>query len=219
MNLCHRGRDGGHYGRQMKLSGKESKCLHCNEIFHAFCNNEGRQKYCGKEACRKESKQASQQRWTRKPENLKYFSGADEVKRVQEWRKAHPDYWRSKKKEALPLQDICHPEQPVEQEVIIKEVTFSPKAPLQDLAREVLLMKDPLVVGLISHLMACTLQGDIAQIMGRLVNKGRDILDQPSRTLTKGNLVYDDQKAAVDTRASTPDSSPFQLDRPPARSP
>jgi len=64
----------------------------------------------------------------------------------------------------LPLQDIgpaqaqdtC-PAQPIEQEAVIKEASFSPKEALQDLAI-VCHMKDPLIVGLIAHLMACTLQ-------------------------------------------------------------
>jgi hypothetical protein len=203
----------------MKSLGNVSKCLHCNEEFHADSRNLGRQKYCGKEACRKASKRASQQRWLLKPENRNHFGGEENVKRVQDWRKEHPGYWnRSKKKAVLPLQDAC-PIQPVEQEPVTKEVSLAPKEPLQDISLEARIMKHPLVVGLISHLMACTLQGDIAQIIRRLVVKGRDILDQPSRTLTKGNLVYDDQKKTVDPRASSPDSAPFQLDRPPAHSP
>ena len=56
-------------------------------------------------------------------------------------------------------------------------------------------MKHPMMVGLISHMTDSTLQGDIAKTMQCLVVKGGDILDQPSRTLTKGNLIYNDQKA------------------------
>ena len=194
-------------------------CLHCNEKFDADWRNVERQKYCGKAVCRKASKRASQQRWLQKPENRSYFRDEGNVKRVQDWRKEHPGYWKGcKPKVVLPLQDACLV-QPVAPEPVPKEISFPQKEPLQDVSREAWIMKHPLVVGLISHLMASTLQGDIAQIIRRLVGKGRDILDQPSRTLTKGNLVYDDQKEGADTRASSPDSSPFQLDRPPARSP
>jgi len=203
----------------MKSSGKVSKCLQCNEEFHADFRNRERQKYCGKEVCRKASKRASQERWLQKPENRKHFREKDNVKRVQDWRKENPGYWkRCKKKAALPLQDAC-PAQPIEQEPVTKEVSLPQKEPLQDVSLEAWIMKHPLVVGLISHLMACTLQVDIAQIIGRLVVKGRDILDQPSRTLTKGNLIYDDQKTTADPRAGSPDSAPFQLDRPQAHSP
>jgi hypothetical protein len=203
----------------MKSSGKAPKCLNCNEEFHADRRNMERQKYCGKEACRKASKRASQQRWLEKPENRNYFRDKDNVERVQDWRKKHPGYWKKcQKKEVLPLQDDC-PVQPVEKEPVAKEVSLPQKEPLKDVSLEAWIMKHPLVVGLISHLMASTLKGDIAQIMGRLVVKGRDILDQPSRTLTKGNLVYDDQETTADPRAGPPDSAPFQLDRPQAHSP
>ncbi len=112
-----------------------------------------RQKYCGKEACRKASKRASQQRWLQKPENRKYFRDDDNVERVQNWRKAHPGYWkRCQKKAVLPLQDAC-PVQPVEQEPVAKEVSLPQKEPLQDVSLEAWIMKHPLVVGLISHLM------------------------------------------------------------------
>jgi hypothetical protein len=219
LNLCFVGIGGGIYKSQMKSSCKEPKCLQCNEEFHADFRNWERQKYCGKEVCRKASKRASQHLWLQKPKNLKYFRDKDNVKRVQDWRKEHPGYWkRCKKKAALPLQDAC-PAQLVEQEPVTKEVSLPQKEPLQDVSKEAWIMKHPLVVGLISHLMACTLQGDIAQIIRLLVGKGRDILDQPSRTLTKGNLIYDDQKTTADPRAGSPDSAPFQLDRPQAHSP
>jgi hypothetical protein len=196
----------------MKRKGKVSKCLHCNEDFYPDPRNAGRQKYCSKDECRKASKQASQQRWLQKPENRNHFCGKDNVERVQRWRKEHPGYWkRSKAKASTPLQDAC-PVQPVKKEEV-------EKSPLQDVSLEQWIMKHPLVVGLISHMMDCTLQGDIVKTIRRLVVKGRDILDQPSRTLTKGNLIYDDQKAITDARASAADTASFQLDRPPSDPP
>lgn len=206
-------------GFLMKSASNPSKCLNCNERFQADYRNADRQKYCGQPECRQASKRASQQRWLQKPENRNYFRDEDNVERVQEWRKKHPGYWkRGPKQSVLPLQDAC-PVQPMEPKPVTKEVSLAQKAPLQDLSLEEWIMKHPLVVGLISHLMACTLQGDIDQIIGRLVVRGRDILDQPSRTLTKGNLIYDDQETCVVARAAPPNTAPFQLDRPPAHSP
>ena len=75
---------------------KRIKCLNCHELFVPDARNAKRQKYCRKPDCRKASKQASQRRWLSKPENRDYFRGPEHVKRVQEWRKAHPGYWHSK---------------------------------------------------------------------------------------------------------------------------
>jgi hypothetical protein len=153
----------------MKSSGQVSKCLHGNEAFHADQRNMERQKYCGKDPCRKASKRASQPRWLQKPENRNYFRDEKNVARVQEWRQAHPGYWKGGKQKAiLPLQDAC-PGQPVDPEPVTKEVSLPQKEPLHDVSREAWITKHPLVVGLISHLMAGTLPGDIAQIIGRLV--------------------------------------------------
>ena len=52
--------------------------------------NYQKQSYCEKEDCRKVSKKASQKKWSN--ENPDYFKGQINVKRVQEWRKEHPDY-------------------------------------------------------------------------------------------------------------------------------
>jgi len=56
-----------------------------------------RQKFCLKPACRAASKKHSQQKWLNKPENRDYFSGSENVTRVQEWRQDNPGYWKRKK--------------------------------------------------------------------------------------------------------------------------
>jgi hypothetical protein len=53
------------------------KCLHCKKLLVPDHRNRGRQKYCSAPACQQASKQASQQRWTRKPENRDYFRGPE----------------------------------------------------------------------------------------------------------------------------------------------
>ena len=73
------------------------KCKNCKELFIPDPRNAKRQKYCRKPECRKASKAASQERWLAKPENQGYFSGTENVERVQLWRKAHPGYWRGKR--------------------------------------------------------------------------------------------------------------------------
>ena len=57
-----------------------------------------RQKYCHKPECRDASKEASQRRWLSKPVKRGYFSGSENVRRVQLWREANPGYWRRTRK-------------------------------------------------------------------------------------------------------------------------
>jgi hypothetical protein len=53
-----------------------------------------------------------------KPENSDYFRDAQNVERVQDWRKEHPGYWkRHPRKTAGTLQDACSA-----QPIAVKEV-------------------------------------------------------------------------------------------------
>ena len=66
---------------------KRKKCLNCSCLFIPDHRNRNRQKYCRKPDCRKVSKTESQKKWSAKQENQNYFSGPENVKRVQGWRK------------------------------------------------------------------------------------------------------------------------------------
>jgi hypothetical protein len=65
-----------------------------------------RQKYCSEPECRVASKQWSQRRWLRKPENHEYFCGEQHVDRVQAWRAQNPGYWRKPPLNGEPLQEM-----------------------------------------------------------------------------------------------------------------
>ena len=78
----------------MKPKRVRCKCLHCKKLFVPDYRNRERQGYCTTPECRKAGKRASQQRWLSKPENSDYFRDAQNVKRVQDWRKEHPGYWK-----------------------------------------------------------------------------------------------------------------------------
>jgi len=169
----------------MKTPPKTTKCLHCGKIFTPDCRNRARQKYCFQPECQRQSKRGSQQRWLEKPENRDYFRDAKNVERVRQWRQAHPGYWkRSGKKTPFALQEACPAQSPAPEPV----KAALPEPPLQDLC----FSQHPLLVGLISQITASALPEDIDQTIRLLIAKGRDILDEPSRRLTKGNLVYDD---------------------------
>ena len=85
-------------------------CPHCHKQFTPDYRNRERQKFCSDPACKKASKAESQRRWfSRNPD---YFKGVDNVQRVQEWRKTHPNPPRVGARKSA-LQDSC-PAKPLE---------------------------------------------------------------------------------------------------------
>ena len=145
------------------------KCLQCNEEFVADPRNRWHQRYCRKPVCQRASKADSQRRWTGKPGNKTYFSGAENTERVRVWRLANPNYRR--KKTSAPesvQQDVLKP-----QEVAIDVVTTPPPPPgLQD----VCFWQPALFVGLISIMTGHGQQDDIATSARQFVTRGEDIL-------------------------------------------
>lgn len=149
---------------------KRRKCLHCCELFDPDRRNVRHQKYCSKADCRKAGKAASQRRWLEKQENRNYFRGPSNVQRVQEWRRAHPGYWRSKRTQSgVALQeDSCA--QAVERS---KETEDLAGTALQDLLSNQAIV----LAGLIANLIGSSLQEDIARTTRQLLMLGCDILN------------------------------------------
>lgn len=156
----------------MRLTRKR-KCKHCQQFFYPDARNATKQKYCSHPDCRKASKAASQRKWQEKVENLDYFSGPDNVKRVQEWRRRNPGYCRKRQKSAEPLQDHSSGETTNKQEVT-SQLTLNA---LQDL----LSTQDAVFLGLLAQLSGSSLQDDIVTWCRRLQQLGQDILTQPYR--------------------------------------
>jgi hypothetical protein len=175
----------------MKPEPRRCKCLHCRTLFVPDARNRGRQAYCSEPACRHASKQASQRRWTSKPENRDYFRGPDHVRRVQQWRQAHHGYWqRRSQKPRRTLQETC-PAQPTPDQSVAPTQLPEPSRPaLQDLCR----VQTPLLVGLIAQFSDTALQEDIVTFTRRLIAKGQTILGQPSGRFPKGNTYADAEK-------------------------
>ncbi len=145
-------------------------CEHCNCLFHPDPRNQRKQKYCSSPACRKASKAASNRVWREKPENLDYFRGPEQVKRVQEWRRNNPGYWRRKpasKRSAL--QDHC----PVKKEQNQAVVPIEAKSALQDHW----IMQPAVMVGFIAKFCGIALQDDMEKIVRTLQTLGEDILN------------------------------------------
>ncbi len=158
---------------------KRKKCRSCKCLFVPDHRNRNRQKYCCKPECRKASKAKSQKKWFAKQENRFYFSGPLNVKRVQEWRKQNPGYWKHSKK-LIPLQEPLK-NQPVDN---INEKSQNANKALQDS----LINQSPVIIGLISNFIGSALQDDIAETLLRMQQSGQDILySQP----TKRGGMYD----------------------------
>ena len=175
----------------MKPEPHRCKCLHCTKLFAPDARNRGRQKYCSDPACRQASKQAGQRRWASQPENRDYFRDPAHVRRVQQWRQAHPGYWkRPPGRPAGTLQETCLAQPPVAVAVAPAPLPEPARPALQDLCR----VQTPLLVGLIAQFSDTALQEDIVTFTRRLIAKGQTILDQPSRRFTKGNTNDDDEK-------------------------
>ena len=150
------------------------KCCNCKELFIPDHRNGSRQNYCCKPECRIASKKASQRRWLAKPENQNYFSGPENVKRVQLWREANPGYSRGKRKvNKDALQDPLNP-QPVENKRNNDQIA---KDALQDL----LMAQPPVLLGLIANFTGNALQDDIVMTLERLQKLGLDLVTNLTR--------------------------------------
>lgn len=148
---------------------KRKKCCNCKKLFIPDPRNIKRQKYCRKPDCRKASKAASHRRWLAKPENKNYFSGPDNVKRVQLWRQANPGYWRGKRKNNKgALQDRLNPQ-------TIENNTNNAQF-VNDALQDLLIAQPPVLLGLIANFTGNALQDDIAMTFKRLQKLGQDIV-------------------------------------------
>ena len=159
-------------------SKKWFKCLCCNEVERSEPRSVGRQRYCGKEACRKASKAASQRRWVERPENAGYFRGKENCERVRRWRAAHPGYWKKKPGEGG-KRDERRPDEAQATEGKPVEACEEECVALQDSCaalQEVCAPQVALLVGLISILIGDAQQDAIAASARRFLGRGRDIL-------------------------------------------
>ena len=165
------------------------ECLHCKELFVPHARNWWHQKFCSKPECRQASKAQSQRRWLSKPENQDHFRGSANVERVRQWRQRHPGYWKRPSKAPGTLQDVL----PLQAADNVEVTETTSVAPLQDFVA----VQDPLLLGLISHLVDSPLQEVVEQTTLRLIQKGRDLLDMRSTRKAKGNTYADKETSAV----------------------
>ncbi len=182
---------------------KRIKCRHCGKLFTPDARNVGRQKYCSTPNCRKASIAASQKKWLSKPENQDYFSGPDNVRRVQQWRQENPGYSQrksSKEKEAL-------------QDPLMAQAFENKGDNAQNVAsalQDSLITQPAVLLGLIARLTGGALQDDIARTIFSLQQLGLDILNRSPQD--KGEKNYDHQKTDFTPPGATGPQE-LQLDR------
>ena len=114
-----------------------------------------------------------------------YFRGDEEVRRVQEWRRAHPGYWKKQKSRS-------QRDQPPDSQGVSPSrdlVTYLPVISVRykiSASRE-----DPAFVGLISMVTGSTLQEDIATTARQLLLRGREHPgpENPGATIIHNNVL------------------------------
>jgi len=150
------------------------KCLCCSDFFTPDYRHRRDQRCCSKPTCKRARQAASLKRWRAKPENRDFWRGDWNVNRVQEWRAAHPGYWkRARKRKQAPLQNAMKSLQ-------VAELGASSTAEARDCVTkrvpELLKSESPVVVGLIAALTGDTLQNAIAETTARLFERGRAVM-------------------------------------------
>lgn len=189
----------------MKTQKRRCKCLHCQGFFLPDYRHRERQRFCSKADCRKARRRASQSAWLAKPGNEEYFHDEENARRVREWQKEHPGYWKNTARwRDRTLQDACSKQMTVKEELTPE----LPARTLQDLCS----MQTPLLVGLIAMLAGSTLQEDIALTTRQWVAKGHDILGM----VPGMNCERFHEKTCPQSGATPESSAPVQLDRSPA---
>ena len=173
---------------KQKRRNRKRKCLHCGKMYIPDPRTRDRQRHCAAEECRRASKAWRQLRWLNKPQNCDYFSGSQNVDRVQAWRTEHPGYWRRGPESKNALQDDC-----ISQPVVRQQDNGELRATaLQDDC----LLQPPLIVGLIAQLTGSALQDDIAMAARRMHAYGQSILGIGPGMANKGG-GHDRQTSVV----------------------
>jgi hypothetical protein len=136
--------------------------------------------YCGKPACRKARQAASLQRWREHPENQGFWRENWNVKRVQEWRAANPEYWkRGKRKQKEDrggaLQNAMKSAQVPDDK---RDHGGSAGACVTKRVLTELKTQDPVLVGLIAQLTGDTLQNAIHETTAKLYERGQAVMGQ-----------------------------------------
>lgn len=187
----------------MSRKARRRKCRCCRIFFRPDYRNGRHQRYCSAASCCQASKVASQRRWAHQFSNRSHFRGESEVKRVQDWRREHPGYWKKQKSASQRTQPADL--EPVNPEQRSRNVPSSDLSTLQ----EICLTQHPAFVGLISMVTGSTLQEDIALTASKLLLRGQNILGLKSPGQPSSTTPPDYEKTPAPT--GSPSSGPHRL--------
>lgn len=159
----------------MKSSPKPSRpprCVACGAIFTPEPRAAGRQRFCGKPACRADSKRTSQRRWLKSPTGRTYHTGEAGSHRVQEWRANHPNYWRRKVTEVAVAPVATHSLREIVETLLIRDSCHA----LQDSCPPYVVAFIGLSARLGGHAPTPALQDTIARDLHEMILEGHAIL-------------------------------------------
>ena len=69
-------------------------CAHSGRQFAVNPRLGKRHGFCSRPACAQASRRVAQQKWLKRTAGKGHFCGWENVARVREWRKRHPQYWK-----------------------------------------------------------------------------------------------------------------------------
>lgn len=155
-------------------------CLNCKRLFDPDYRHRRDQFYCVKPVCKKARQAASLQRWREHPENQDFWRGRWNIERVQEWRAAHPEYWKRVKRKKRASRDVAL--QNAMKTAQVTDYKWDNSDEIGDCVTKRVLRElktqDPVLLGLIAQLTGDTLQNAIYQTTARLYEKGQAIKGQ-----------------------------------------
>ncbi|OQW95436.1 MAG: hypothetical protein BWK77_07430 [Verrucomicrobia bacterium A1] len=182
---------------------RRRKCRGCGDLYEPDYRNRRHQEYCTKTECRRASKRARQTKWRASPKGCDYFQGPENVARVQQWRTAHPQYWRRQGRvSGDALQDDC-----VVQPTGVQEVG---SILMRDALQDVCSLQPALLVGLVSSLTGSALQDDIAGSLRRFQARGQEILGMGLGIVPR-RVDRHDRKTSARRRPASPRAAAVQL--------
>lgn len=116
---------------------------------------------------KKQANEPARKSGYKKPHNKDYFSGPENVQRVQQWRANNPGYSK-KVSHSPPLQDV----------LISQVIDKQEQNPLPEVKalQEIITSQPVVLIGLIAHLTGSTLQDDIVRTGRKLRELGEDLL-------------------------------------------
>jgi hypothetical protein len=184
---------------------RKRKCKCCGELYMPDARHFHDQNYCGKAECRMVSKKVSQHRWLISPKGAEYRDPEEIKRRVREWRKEHPKYWRRTGKGGRGALRETKSLQVPDEQLITASLD---RGALQDMT----FAQPALLVGLIASLTGTALQETIAETSRRYVLLGQDILGKGSGISPKGGR-RDGKKTHSVSRTGTSRAPSIQLGR------